>query len=396
MFCNPCMIRKPYTPSSTDVEEVLSKVDKILGQLKEQIAAGKKSQHKKRIEDWEAEVKKLKEPKAGGQTADIPMKDGKVDKETWDKKPEDEQRKTWETLTTAYEELRCLNVDSLKQGKCYFLIFSTLLALVVAIYLGLHLRTFKGYIQTTLTSQESIEMWDLVRLIDLKLTDLKEKKKLAEKSAEKPAEKPKFSEQGSTGQPKAQEKENEIENSKTEIKKSLTDLRARLYRLPLPFETIKLLGAVSAELEADDPTVYVTYPTLIKHLGADLEGLSTAYFWTLQPWRWLELALWATMGCLVGLLFYVAGLLGQGIFRCEEGFMFWAELLIAPIVVPVVFFLFAMTGITDFVPTQASVTVNIGVAFIFGFAIRRTIGLLDIIKKRFFPDPSPGSASPGS
>lgn len=64
--------------------------------------------------------------------------------------------------------------------------------------------------------------------------------------------------------------------------------------------------------------------------------------------------------------------------------MCWAELLIAPIVVPVVFFLFAMTGITDFVPSQASVTVNIGVAFILGFAIRRTIGLLDIIKKRFF------------
>lgn len=154
-------------------------------------------------------------------------------------------------------------------------------------------------------------MSDLVRLIDLKLTALKEKKKLAEKSAEKPAEKPKPSEQGATGQPKAQEKDDE-EVFKAEIRKSLTVLRTRLYRLPLPFETIKLLGAVSAELEANDPTVYVTYPTLIKHLSADLESLSTAYFWTLQPWRWLELALWATMGCLVGLLFYIAGVAGTG------------------------------------------------------------------------------------
>ena len=396
MLCNPCKIQRPYTPSSADVNELCSKVDKILGQLKEQVTTCKTSQHKVRIEELEANVKKLKEPKAGGQVAEIPMKDGKVDKETWDKKPEDKQREIWETLTTSYEELRCLNVDSLKQGKCYFLIFSTLLVLVIVIYLGLHLHRFKGYIHTTLTTQESVEMWDLVRLIDLKLTALKEKKKLAEKSAEKPQEKPKPSEQGTPGQPKTQEKEKETDPFKAEIKTNLTDLRTRLYRLPLPFETINLLGAVSAELEADDPTVYVTYPTLIKHLSADLESLSTAYFWTLQPWRWLELALWATMGCLVGLLFYIAGLLGQGIFRCEEGFMFWAELLITPIVVPVVFFLFAMTGITDFVPTQTSVTVNVGVAFIFGFAIRRTIGLLDILKKRFFPDPSPGSATPGS
>lgn len=400
MFCDPCKIRKPYTPSGANVDEILSKIDKILGQLKEQIAACKKSQHKDRIEYWEAEVKKLKEPKAGGQAADIPMKDGKVDKETWDKKPDDGKRKTWEILTTAYEELRCLNVDSLKQGQCYFLIFSALLALIVAIYLGLHLRPLKGYIQTTLTSQQNVEMWNLVRLIELKLTELKEKKKLAEKSAEKTAEKPvtekpQTPEQRAAEKPKAQEKEKGIGDLKTEIKNSLTDLRARFYQLPLPFETVKLLGAVSAELEADDPTVYVTYPTFIKHLSADLESLSTAYFWTAPPWRWLELAFWAWMGCLVGLLFYIAGSLGQGIFKCEETFMFWAEILIAPIVVLVVFFLFALTGITDFVPSEASLTINIGVAFIFGFAIRRTVGLLDLIKKRFFPDPAPGSPGPG-
>ena len=69
--------------------------------------------------------------------------------------------------------------------------------------------------------------------------------------------------------------------------------------------------------------------------------------------------------------------------------MFWAELLMAPVVVPVIFFLFTLSGMAEFVPSQSSITMNIGVAFIFGFAIRRTIGILDTIKKRFFPDPTP-------
>jgi hypothetical protein len=76
--------------------------------------------------------------------------------------------------------------------------------------------------------------------------------------------------------------------------------------------------------------------------------------------------------------------------------MLWAEVLIAPTVVLVVFFLFHFTGIKDFVPNESSLTVNMGIAFIFGFAIRRTVGLLDLVKKRFFPDPAPGSTNPGS
>lgn len=75
--------------------------------------------------------------------------------------------------------------------------------------------------------------------------------------------------------------------------------------------------------------------------------------------------------------------------------MFVAECLIAPIAVTVVFFLFPFTDITSFVPSEASLTVNLGVAFILGFAIRRTMGLLDHIKKRFFPEPSPSGSNPG-
>jgi len=197
------------------------------------------------------------------------------------------------------------------------------------------------------------------------------------------------------GEGKVSEVKSDLEPLKKNLEKLHSDTKDR-EPLILPFETSRLLGTVSAEIEQNDPAVHQTYQDFLKKLKADLESFSTTYFWTTPPRRWFELAWWAAIGTLVGLLFYIAGSLSQGIFRPEEGFMFWAELLIAPIVVPVVFFLFAFTDITSFVPSEASLTVNIGIAFIFGFAIRRTVGLLDIIKKRFFPDPSPGGSSPGS
>jgi len=69
--------------------------------------------------------------------------------------------------------------------------------------------------------------------------------------------------------------------------------------------------------------------------------------------------------------------------------MFWTEIWITPLVVTVIFFLFSYTGITAIQPSATSITTELGLAFILGFAIRRTIGFLDIIKKRLFPDPEP-------
>jgi hypothetical protein len=126
-----------------------------------------------------------------------------------------------------------------------------------------------------------------------------------------------------------------------------------------------------------------------KQVEPELESLRTHYFWTDIPGRWFEIAWWAEFGTLVGLLFYVAGCLQTGVFRTEEITMYLTEVLITPFVVTVVFFLFGFSGITGFNPSEASIITTVGFAFILGFAIRRTVGLLDIIKKRFLPDPSP-------
>ncbi len=105
-------------------------------------------------------------------------------------------------------------------------------------------------------------------------------------------------------------------------------------------------------------------------------------------WRWIEIAFWAELGTLVGILFYVAGSLSEGHFLAEELTMFCTEILIVPVVVVAIFFLFNLTGITGISPQGTSITGVVGFAFIFGFAIRRTIGLLDNVKKRIFPEPT--------
>jgi len=59
----------------------------------------------------------------------------------------------------------------------------------------------------------------------------------------------------------------------------------------------------------------------------------------------------------------------------------------APLVTCVVFFLFSLTGITNFDPSEETIIVILGIAFLFGYAVRRTVGLLENIKQRLLPAP---------
>src|SRR5262249_9217432 len=166
-------------------------------------------------------------------------------------------------------------------------------------------------------------------------------------------------------------------------------LQNKLLGLGLTFPTLRLLGEVQSEIMTGRIKDTETLNNFRKSVMPELETLSFGYFWVTTPGRWIEIAWWAEFGTMVGLLFYIAGLLGTGLFRGEESSMFWTEIWITPLVVTVIFFLFSYTGITAIQPSATSITTELGLAFILGFAIRRTIGFLDIIKKRLFPDPEP-------
>jgi len=159
----------------------------------------------------------------------------------------------------------------------------------------------------------------------------------------------------------------------------------------LSFEVLALWADVKASIAGEKVTTPEVFDRLKKALDPEIESIRTRYFWTGVPGRWFEIAWWAEFGTLVGLLFYLAGCLEMGFFKSEESSMIVTELVITPLVVCVVFFLFNLTGITHFDPGEATIMTTVGFAFILGFAIRRTVGLLDIIKKRFLPDPSPAA-----
>jgi hypothetical protein len=185
-------------------------------------------------------------------------------------------------------------------------------------------------------------------------------------------------------------KDEERENLLKPIRDRVEALKKKVDGIDLSFNTVSLLGTVDGE--AQNGSLLDTSDSLGRLRSAlvpDLEGLRAGFFWNDRIGRWFAIAWWAEIGVLVGILFYIAGLLGEGRFETEDIAMFWTELIISPAVVLVIFFLFALTGITGISPNETSLPGNIGFAFIFGFAIRRTLGLLDTIKKRIFPDPSP-------
>jgi hypothetical protein len=448
-----------FSPSNSDVDELLAKIEKVLSQLTGKVDA----------DYWKTKLKDLKVDigtRAGAKDK-IPMKDGKVDKETWESKPKEEKLKLWEFIDTAFNELRYFNRNRLICGEVYFVMFLLLLLAILGIYHHLHTGWLElgGKLSPKLTMdldpKETTPILEELRTVELKLGEAKAKKEKsgmsdvkkeldklrralenlksktpllslttsrlfgrfsAEVEAENEAAYQRYRaflkrlegdlkglSRDETMTIWKEARKVELKLGEAEAKKGkmkLSDVKPDVKELQsaidkkepvtFPFETARLLGVLSAEVNTNDLSAHQTVQDFSKKLRADLESFSTPYFWTTSPWRWYELFFWALIGCLVGLLFYIAGLLSQGVFNTEEVFMFWAELFIAPIVVLVVFFLFTFTGITSFTPSETSLTVSIGFAFILGFAVRRTIGLLDTLKKRIFPEPSPEKPSPGT
>ena len=177
------------------------------------------------------------------------------------------------------------------------------------------------------------------------------------------------------------------------LKEIVGNIRTEIFRNDLssgiPYGILGLLGEVEADIDSEKVATTKSPQRLRKELEPALESLRARYFWTGVPGRWIEIAWWAEFGTLVGLLFYIAGCLGAGFFNREEGSMFFTEILITPWVVTVVFFLIDFTGMTSLKPNESSIFTTLGFSFILGFSIRRTVGLLDLIKKKILPHPSP-------
>lgn len=341
---------KRLSPTAKDVDNLIRQAEGILSELKQKAEILREPPDAWLAPALEQSVLEVKR---------AILRDGVVDEERWGGKTEQEKWILYNYIYRTARTLRCLNLDEIRMGKCYFGLFVAILAGLVIAYLVLHAHpSWTASRGVRINSDKIVNVSELLNRVELKI------KAVREADSEKVAQDP-------------------------ELAKVKEDLRKALLPLDLTFDSFNGFGQVLAEVEAGQIAKTETWAKFRKALEAELEGLTAGYFWLRFPYRWFEFAWWAEFGTLVGLLYYIAGLLGMGLFRVEEVSMFWTEILITPLVVIVVFFLFGYTGITGLQPSETSLTVNVGFAFILGFAIRRTVGFLDIIKKRFFPEPTP-------
>jgi hypothetical protein len=166
------------------------------------------------------------------------------------------------------------------------------------------------------------------------------------------------------------------------------NLSESLLKDTLSFRSKKLLGTFNAAVKQQDAeTGKQTLSELEIAVAQDLEDPPANYLWTSGPGKWLEFAFWAFFGVLVGLMYYVSTRLKVGLFDRQDCSTMAAEVLMAPIVACVVFFLLSETGITEISTAGESIFTILGFAFLLGYAIRRTVGVLDNLKKRILPEP---------
>jgi hypothetical protein len=307
-----------------------------------------------------------------------------VDSGVWEKLKPSDQEAVLSTLRSYIDKLRRANRSKLTGGYWTFTILAILLTVLACIYLGVHASVASSKSKATTTSSSAIDDGLLTRVV--KSADAMDDLATAIAGLQT-------------------SKENAKETDKAEIDtklaskfKSMQEAAATLsqsfaennLQSQLSFDLLSKWAKVLSHIETQNAAgLSDSFKSFRKQLDPELQSLRTHYFWTDIPGRWFEIAWWAEFGTLIGLLFYLAGCLQTGVFRTEELTMYVTEVLITPFVVTVVFFLFGFSGISAFNPSEASIIATVGFAFILGFAIRRTVGLLDTIKKRFLPDPSP-------
>lgn len=373
------------TPSAEAMKALLDKTDT----LRKELPLDKDSEEyaRPRLLQIDTELAQLK-----AEAKRVPQPDEKEWPGAWQGLPPEKRRELAARADRAFDDLRALTFPERRRGQWHFVGFAALLTIVMVAYMWKHggaaaagsggdARVEAPAVLTALEAQRPPAGWperarSMDGLTDARIVTAATTLRLVELEASaqrdrKPAD--------------------DAARSKATaaIRSRVAELAKALAGAELSFNTLQLLANVQAEAEHgtlldSSDAVAKLRPVLL----ADLESARPGLFWADRVRRWFEIAWWAEIGVLVGILFYIAGLLSEGRFDSEDLTMMWTEVLIAPVVVPVIFFLLSLTGI-GVNPSETAMTGNIGFAFVFGFAIRRTLGLLDTIKKRIFPDPTP-------
>jgi len=186
----------------------------------------------------------------------------------------------------------------------------------------------------------------------------------------------------------AEKEATEREAAWADVKGNYNQVKKGLLELPISHTTQQRLGKLLANINQKNLENSRKIVVELKvNIDSDIYNMRETFFYTTNPLKWLEIATWSWFGVLVGVIFYMSKQLKLGVFDRQDVPSILGEIFMAPIVTCVIFFLFDATGITEFSPADDSIVIVLGFAFIFGYAIRRTVGLLDNIKQRLLPSP---------
>jgi hypothetical protein len=315
------------------------------------------------------DFKRLKDDFSKFKSDEIKLRDGTIDAQDWKNKKDDEKLRLYARLNDILDGLRAINKAELSPGLLLFSIVTVLLILTIGGYMYLH----KNFTQDTASQRVEITANTIVDLERL-FTVMESRIETFNQGRERKVK-------GKT------EDKDTLESYFNQFKKIM--MGGPLNSM-LSFKLKRMIGILDGEIEMKKVKPD-TFNELRGTTEAEMESLNTRYFWLDTPGKWYEIAFWSSWGTMVGILFYVAGLLSAGTFHTIEIPMMATEIVITPLVVITIFFLFSLAGITDFKPSESSSSMILGISFILGFSIRRTMGLLDNIKKRLLPDPSDGA-----
>jgi hypothetical protein len=353
------MLGLEISPTSEEAGDLLNNCERLIRRIEPHKQEDKKfSEVLNLLKDNFTELKAL-----------IKFKDNSLDKEDWDKKQEDEKIKIYMDLNSIFKTLTALNRCEILIGKLLFTVFAAIFITIIILYLFLHGKSIKKTDPTGIDSNAVVEIEKNFKIMEDQIEPFSAESEGTAKDSKM-----------ITGQKLFEDSFNKLKNTLT--KEPLSS--------KLSFKLKKTLGALEGEISVNKIKKEKLKETLIelkKIVEVEIESLTTQFFWVNTPGKWYEITFWSLFGVLVGILYFIAGSLRKGILNISDITMMVAEIIITPPVVLIVFFLFPFTDIKTFTPSELSIYMTMGISFILGFAIRRTVGLLDNIKRRLLPDP---------
>ncbi len=367
------------TPEASQVKELVQHCNKVIVSVEQAISEGTflitdLSSIKKQFSDFiERELKWANDT---------------LNEAEWKSKKDEDKKMIYDKLNDFFRILRALNKNDLRYGVAVSIGITVLLVVTSSVYLYLHVRPL-GYKRTGIQASAA--------------TNPQENSKRESRAADKAATIYKVQEQlelmetgitsfNGISKDDVQKRKKAASNIMDNYKKFEELIFQDAFEAQLSYELIAALAKQKVDIQEGQVTPEA-FNKSKKSIAAALESINSKFFWINDPRKWVEIMFWSCLGTMVGVLFYVAKQLDAGIFHANEISMILTEIVITPYTVITIFFLFSFAGITSFVPTESSIYQTLGIAFILGFAIRRTAGLLDTIKKRILPDPTPEDKS---